>query len=44
MTTPEAKQLIISLGYASTKDIKQKDYDGVCKAIEEAGSGKDNRG
>lgn len=44
MTTPEAKQLIISLGYASTKDIKQKDYDSVCKAIEEAGSGKDNRG
>ena len=37
LTTPEAKQLIISLGYASTKDIKQKDYDSVCKAIEEAG-------
>ena len=37
LTTPEAKQLIISLGFASTKDIKQKDYDSVCKAIEEAG-------
>lgn len=37
LTTPEAKQLIISLGFASTKDIKQRDYDSVCKAIEEAG-------
>ena len=37
LTTPEAKQLIISLGFASTKDIKQKDYDSVCKAIEDAG-------
>jgi len=36
LTTPEAKRLIISLGFTSTKDIKQKDYDSVCKAIEEA--------
>jgi len=37
LSTPEAKQLLISLGYASTKSITQKDYDSVCKAIEEAG-------
>ena len=36
MTTPECKQLLQSLGYASTKDIKQKDYDEVCKKIEAA--------
>lgn len=36
MTTPEAKQLIQSLGYASTKDIKLKDYDSVVEAIKKA--------
>ena len=36
MTTPEAKQLIQSLGYASTKDIKLKDYDSVIEAVQKA--------
>ena len=36
MTTPEAKQLIVSMGYASTKDIKVKDYDAVIKAVQDA--------
>lgn len=37
LTSGEAKQKIIALGYASTKDIKQKDYDGVCDALRKAG-------
>jgi hypothetical protein len=36
MTTPEAKQLIQSLGYTSTKDIKIKDYDAVVEAVRKA--------
>ena len=36
MTTPEAKQLIQSLGYASTKDIKIRDYDAVVEAVRKA--------
>ena len=36
MTTPEAKKLIISMGYASTKDIKVKDYDSVIEAVKKA--------
>ena len=36
MTTPEAKQLIVSMGYASTKDIRVKDYDAVIKAVQDA--------
>lgn len=35
LTTPEAKQRIVSMGYASTKDIKQKDYDAVCAKMQE---------
>ena len=37
MTTPEAKQKLVAMGYASTKDIKQKDYDDVCKKMGEEG-------
>ena len=33
--TQQAKQKIIALGYASTKDIKQQDYDAVCAAFED---------
>lgn len=39
MTTPEAKQVIIAAGYASTKEIKQRDYDAVCEKIREAANG-----
>lgn len=35
LSTPEAKQRIIAMGYASTKDIKQKDYDAVCAKMQE---------
>jgi len=38
LTTPEAKQVIIAAGYASTKDIRQKDYDSICDKIREAAS------
>lgn len=37
MTTPEAKQKLIAMGYASTKDIRQKDYDAVCQKMQEEG-------
>ena len=36
LTSNEAKQKIIAMGYASTKDIKQKDYDAVIEALKEA--------
>lgn len=36
LNTEQAKQKIKAMGYISTKDIKQKDYDKVCKAMEEA--------
>ena len=35
LSTPEAKQRIIARGYASTKDIKQADYDKVCQKMQE---------
>ena len=35
LSTPEAKQRIIAMGYASTKDIKQADYDKVCQKMQE---------
>ena len=44
ITTPEAKNIIISLGFASTKDIKMKDYDAVCKAIEAHAAGGQQKG
>ena len=33
ITAEKAKQILVSKGYASTKDIKQKDYDEVVKYI-----------
>ena len=35
MTTDEAKKKIKAMGYASTKDIKQKDYDAVIEKLKE---------
>ena len=35
LSTPEDKQRIIAMGYASTKDIKQADYDKVCQKMQE---------
>ena len=35
LTTPEAKQRVVAMGYSSTKDIKQKDYDAVCAKMQE---------
>lgn len=35
LSTPEAKQKLSAMGYASTKDIKQKDYDTVCQKMQE---------
>ena len=34
-SAPEAKQKIIAAGFASTKDIKQKDYERVCKLFQD---------
>ena len=31
----DVKNLLIAKGYASTKDIKQKDYDSVCAMVGE---------
>lgn len=31
ISVEEAKQILVSLGFASTKDIKNKDYDNVCE-------------
>lgn len=35
LTTPEAKRKLQAMGYASTKDIKQKDYDSVIEKLKE---------
>lgn len=35
LTNEQAKRIIAKCGFASSKDVKQKDYDRVCKAIEE---------
>ena len=35
LTANEVKNRIVAEGFASTKDIKQKDYDRVCKLFEE---------
>lgn len=37
ITTEKAKTLLASWGFASTKDITQKDYDGVCERFESYG-------
>ena len=34
ITIEKAKELLTVWGYASTKDIKQKDYDGICEKLE----------
>lgn len=34
LSTEQAKQRLKALGYASTKDIKQKDYDALCEGIQ----------
>lgn len=36
LTQKQAKDVIVAKGFASTKDIKIKDYDAVCRAIEDA--------
>ena len=35
MTQEQAKTWLTAQGFASTKDIKQKDYDALCSALEE---------
>ena len=39
ITIEKAKELLTSWGYASTKDILQKDYDMVCEKLEKYGNG-----
>lgn len=39
ITIEKAKELLSSWGFASTKDIKQKDYDEVCEKLENYGKG-----
>jgi hypothetical protein len=34
ITTEKAKQLLAEWGFASTKDITQKDYDSICEKLE----------
>lgn len=36
-TEPDIKQYLFSLGYEHSKDIKRKDYDTICTAIEHPG-------
>jgi hypothetical protein len=40
LNAAEVKQLLASLGYTSTKQILQKDYDGVIELIKQRGEGK----
>ena len=37
ITTEKAKQLLAEWGFASTKDITQKDYDSICEKLENYG-------
>ncbi|MGN0961032.1 MAG: hypothetical protein ACI4PF_02390 [Christensenellales bacterium] len=39
ITTDKAKSLLAQWGFASTKDIKQKDYDEICEKLEKYGKG-----
>ena len=41
ITTEKAKALLTEWGFASTKDIKQKDYDGICEKLENYGNRKE---
>ena len=36
MSANEVKNKIVAAGFASTKDIKQKDYEAVCKLFEKS--------
>lgn len=38
LTSAEAKRKLQAMGYASTKDIRQRDYDSVIDALKEAGN------
>lgn len=38
ISNDKAKAIIASCGYSSSKDVKQRDYDKVCMAIEDAGA------
>lgn len=42
LTQQEAKNIIVGMGFASTKAIKIKDYESVCAAIEKAAEGKNH--
>jgi hypothetical protein len=42
LTQQEAKNIIVGMGFASTKAIKIKDYEAVCAAIEKAAEGKNH--
>ncbi len=37
ITADKAKQLLLTWGFASTRDILQKDYDGICEKFEKYG-------
>lgn len=37
LTIPEVRQILTANGYASTRDIKQKDYNKICELIERGG-------
>lgn len=37
ITVEKAKQLLVSWGFASTNDIRQKDYDEICEKLEKYG-------
>ena len=39
ITIEKAKELLVAWGFASTKDIKQKDYDSVCEKLEKYNKG-----
>ena len=39
ITVEKAKELLTTWGFASTKDIKQKDYDEICEKLEKYGKG-----
>lgn len=41
MNQVQAKRWLAARGYTSTKDIRQKDYDGVCEALSKEGTSED---
>lgn len=42
LSTEETRNLLISKGFAKTSDIKQKDYDALCEALEKVGKADGN--